>query len=394
MNKCLLRLSVSLTMLITVNAISQNNNQFYGGVGGGLGKAKIDDIKINEQLRNTGFTDTSVSDVNKDAAYKLFGGYQFNTYFGIEGGFFRLGQFGFKSITTPTGSLGGQTVMDGVNLDYVGTLPINNQLSILGRIGVDSVRARDRFTSSGAVFVSNANPQIRDANYKAGLGFSYKFNPSMSLRGELERYRVNDAIGNRGDIDVATLSLVFPFGGTPVQQPKVVERIVYEPSPVVVVTAPAPLPVERIVYQEVQVPVVVVPVAQRLHVSFNSDVLFGFDRSIISPQGKVELDKFSNELNGVEYDQVSIEGHTDRIGTNAYNDLLSLMRADAVKSYFVSLGSIPAQKITTVGKGSSQPITGVGACKALHSSVDAIACLQPDRRVEVDVTGVKVVIQN
>ncbi len=394
MNKCLVTLSVCLAMLTTTNAISQNINQFYGGVGGGLGKAKIDDVKINEQLTNTGFTNTSVSDVNKDAAYKIFGGYQFNTYFGIEGGFFRLGQFGFKSVTTPTGSLSGQTVMDGANLDYVGTLPLNNQLSLLGRIGVDSVLARDSFTTTGAVFATNANPQIREANFKAGLGFSYKFNTSMSLRGEIERYRVNDAIGNRGDIDVATLSLVFPFGGTPPQQPKVVERIVYEPSPVVVVTEPAPLPVERIVIQEIQVPVLVLPVAQHLHVSFNSDVLFGFDRSTISPEGKAELDKFGNELNGLEYDQVAIDGHTDRIGTVAYNDSLSLLRAEAVKNYFVLRGVIPAQKIIAVGKGSSQPVTGVGACKGLHSSIDAIACLQPDRRVEVDVTGMKVVTQN
>jgi OOP family OmpA-OmpF porin len=150
--------------------------------------------------------------------------------------------------------------------------------------------------------------------------------------------------------------------------------------------------VERIVYQEaivVVTPPVEAPTPERLRVSFNSDVLFGFDRASITPSGKRALDKFTTDLNGVNYDHVTIEGHTDRIGSDAYNEKLSLQRAEAVKSYLVERDAIPANKITTVGKGKSQPVTGVGACKNLPTSVDVIACLEPDRRVDVDVIGSK-----
>jgi OmpA-OmpF porin, OOP family len=89
----------------------------------------------------------------------------------------------------------------------------------------------------------------------------------------------------------------------------------------------------------------------------------------------------------VEYDHITIEGHTDRIGTQAYNEKLSLQRADAVKTYLVSRGTIPANKINTIGKGSSAPITDVGACKGIATSAAVIACLEPDRRVDLDVLG-------
>ena len=179
-------------------------------------------------------------------------------------------------------------------------------------------------------------------------------------------------MGNKGDINVASLSLVFPFGHTPEPVPKVVERVVYRDAPIVVVAAPVEAP----------------PAApERLRVSFNADVMFGFDRASVTPSGKRALDKFSSELAGVEFDHVTVEGHTDRIGAAAYNEKLSLQRADAVKTYLVSRGVIPANKITTVGKGSSDPVTEAGACKGIHTSAAVIACLEPDRRVDLDVVG-------
>lgn len=365
----------SLAMLGSTQALAQNAGHFYGGAGLGQAQSKIDEDRINASLIGAGATSTSITKDQSDAAYKVFGGYQFNPYFGMEAGYFNLGEFGFKSTTTPAGTLDGRIKLDGVNLDLVGTLPINDQLSLLGRVGVHNARARDAFTTTGAVQVTDPNPKITEQNYKAGFGFSYKFSQSMSLRGELERYRINDAVGNKGDVNVASLSLVFPFGRTPEPAPKVVERVVYQDAPIVVVAAPVEAPVK--------------PVPERLRVSFNADVLFGFDRAGVTPSGKRALDKFATELSGVEYDHVTIEGHTDRIGAQAYNEKLSLQRADAVKTYLVSRGAIPANKITTAGKGSSQPLTDVGACIGIQTSAAVIACLEPDRRVDLDVIGTK-----
>lgn len=362
----------SLAALGCTQALAQNSGHFYGGAGIGQAQSKIDDDRINAALIGAGATSTSITHDQHDASYKVFGGYQFNPYLGMEAGYFNLGEFGFKSTTTPTGTLDGRIKLDGMNIDLVGTLPVNDQLSVIGRVGVHNARARDSFTTTGAIAVSNPNPEIKETNYKAGFGFAYKFSQSMTLRGELERYRVNDAVGNKGDINVASLSLVFPFGRTPEPAPKVVERVVYQETPIVVVAAPAEA-----------------PVPDRLRVSFNADVLFGFDRASVTPSGKRTLDKFATDLNGVEYDHVTIEGHTDRIGTRAYNDKLSLQRADAVKTYLVSTGAIPANKITTVGKGSSEPVTDAGACKGVHTSTAVIACLEPDRRVDLDVIGSK-----
>jgi OmpA-OmpF porin, OOP family len=362
----------SLAALGSAPALAQNAGHFYGGAGLGQAQSKIDDDRINAALISAGATSTSITHDQHDASYKAFGGYQFNPYFGMEAGYFNLGEFGFKSTTTsPTGTLDGRIKLTGMNIDMVGTLPVNDQLSLLGRVGMHNARARDTFTSTGFV-VSQTNPEKKENNYKVGFGFSYKFSQSMSLRGELERYRINDAVGNKGDINVASLSLVFPFGRTPEPAPKVVERVVYVDAPIIVVAPPA----------EVATP-------ERLRVSFNADVLFGFDRATVSPSGKRALDKFTTELNGVEYDHITIEGHTDRIGTHAYNEKLSLQRADAVKNYLVSRGAVPASKVTTVGKGSASPITDAGECKGIATSAAVIACLEPDRRVDIDVLGSK-----
>lgn len=77
-------------------------------------------------------------------------------------------------------------------------------------------------------------------------------------------------------------------------------------------------------------------------------------------------------------------GYTDRIGSDKYNDRLSLRRAQAVKSYLVSKG-VPANKVYTEGKGKRNPITG-NTCKQKNRK-QLIACLAPDRRVEVEVVG-------
>jgi len=389
MNNLRLLITSVLSLICFTNVQAQNIDHFYGGLGAGQGRAKIDDDRISAELIGAGSTSTSIVHDQIDASYKIFGGYQINSNFGIEAGYFKLGEFGFKSTTIPSGTLNGGVKLEGFNIDLLGYLPITEKLSFLGRIGVANTRARDNFTASGSIAVLNNNPQIIDNNYKAGVGFSYKINQSISVRTEFERYRINDAVGNKGDINIGTISLVFPFGQDPVKEVKVIERVSTEVIPVVVVVTEAQPPiVERIIYEDLPAPVVLT-LQEILHVSFSSDILFGFDRSTISPLGKVELDKFSNQLNGVAYDNINIVGHTDRIGPKEYNDKLSLQRANAVKEYFISSGLIASNKLSTIGRGSSQPLTDSGACRGLHSSSEAIACLSSDRRVDVDVVGLK-----
>ena len=81
---------------------------------------------------------------------------------------------------------------------------------------------------------------------------------------------------------------------------------------------------------------------------------------------------------------VLVTGHTDRIGTQAYNQKLSERRADAVRDYLVSKG-VPRDKIETLGMGKTQPLPGV-VCN-MTAMKELIDCLQPNRRVEVEVKG-------
>jgi OOP family OmpA-OmpF porin len=381
----------SLAALSATALHAQNAGHYYGGLSAGRAESNFDNERISNSMLGAGVTSTGMSTDQHDPAYKVFGGYQFNPYFGLEVGYFNLGKFGFDTQTSPVGSLAGQFKVDGINFDLVGSLPVNDQLSLLARMGVINGRSRDNFSSTGAVLVTNTNPEISKRDYKAGLGFAYKFSQSMSLRGEIERYKINDAVGGKANMDLATLSLVFPFGRTAEKPQKIVERVVYKESPkpvkeepvviketpvVVYVTTPAPVPTPA-------------PMPERMKVSFNADVLFGFDRSAISPAGKRALDKFVNEIRGVEFSQIIIHGHTDRIGTAAYNEKLSLQRANAVKAYLVSRNATSADKISTVGKGSSEPLTEAGSCKGVPTSAAVIACLESDRRVDLEVSGTR-----
>jgi OOP family OmpA-OmpF porin len=93
-----------------------------------------------------------------------------------------------------------------------------------------------------------------------------------------------------------------------------------------------------------------------------------------------------SSLGGAEIESISVVGHTDRIGPNAYNQKLSDRRAESVRNYLAGKG-IPADKIRTEGRGKSEPVTG-DTCKKERGN-KLITCLQPDRRVDVSVNATK-----
>ena len=122
-------------------------------------------------------------------------------------------------------------------------------------------------------------------------------------------------------------------------------------------------------------------------INFSADALFDFDKAVLKPEGKAMLDELVRTLQGAKYEVIIATGHADRFGTVAYNQKLSERRANAVKEYLASK-EIPLNRISASGKGKSQPVTKPGECKG-PKSPKVIACLQPDRRVDVEVTGTK-----
>ncbi|RZI98901.1 MAG: hypothetical protein EOO54_28210 [Haliea sp.] len=94
----------------------------------------------------------------------------------------------------------------------MGAWPLNDRFSVLGRAGITSMQAKDHFRGTGAVGVNQADPSKREVGYKLGLGMAYAVNPRLELRAELERYSLDDAVGNDGHADLLSVGLVYRFG--------------------------------------------------------------------------------------------------------------------------------------------------------------------------------------
>ena len=119
-------------------------------------------------------------------------------------------------------------------------------------------------------------------------------------------------------------------------------------------------------------------------ITLDSKVLFDFDKAVLRPEGKAAIDsQVVGSLSRIQkLEVVLVTGHADRLGTEAYNQKLSERRADAVRDYLVAKG-VPKEKIETLGVGEKQPVVQCDQ-KALKALIE---CLQPNRRVEVQVKG-------
>jgi OOP family OmpA-OmpF porin len=129
--------------------------------------------------------------------------------------------------------------------------------------------------------------------------------------------------------------------------------------------APAPAPV-----------VIATPTSEK--VTFAADAFFDFDKAVLKPEGRAKLDDLTSKMSGLNLEVIIAVGHTDSVGTDAYNQRLSVRRADAVKDYLVSKG-VEKNRVYTEGKGEKQPIadnkTAEGRAK--------------NRRVEIEVVGTR-----
>src|SRR2546423_2946078 len=152
------------------------------------------------------------------------------------------------------------------------------------------------------------------------------------------------------------------------------------PPPVAVAPPPDPAPAPR--------PLVVAPPAPPPiieQISLSSDVLFEFNKAELRPAGQQKLDEIADRLKGANVQQIAAIGHADRIGSEDYNQQLSEKRAESVKQYLTQKG-VEQNKVRSEGRGESEPVTK-DQCKGNKPNAKLIACLQPDRRVDIEVRG-------
>ncbi len=140
--------------------------------------------------------------------------------------------------------------------------------------------------------------------------------------------------------------------------------------------APAPAPAAAPAPAPAPKPVVAAPTSEK--VTFAADAFFDFDKSVLKAEGKAKLDDLVSKMSGINLEVIIAVGHTDSVGTDAYNQKLSVRRSEAVKAYLVQKG-IEKNRVYTEGKGEKQPVadnkTAEGRAK--------------NRRVEIEVVGTR-----
>jgi len=203
--------ATALLMLVSGAAVADDSGWYAGG-NLGESRARIDEARIAQELKASGFTTESITNDDRHLGYKIFGGYQFDRYLSLEAGYFDLGQFNFTANTLPAGTYRGNLKLNGGNIDLVGTLPLTPRFALLARIGANYSDVRDNFSGTGLVEVNDPRRSEHAVNYKFGVGMQYAFTESLVMRAEAERYRIKDPVEHGADIDLLSIGLVYRFG--------------------------------------------------------------------------------------------------------------------------------------------------------------------------------------
>ena len=328
---------------------------WYVGASLGEGRANLDDPRIASGLLAGGLTTRGIDDRDSST-----GGYRFNRYFALEGGYFDLGKFGYTATTLPAGSLTGDLRYRGFNLDAVASLPFTARFSAFARIGATSGEAKDTFTGTGAVTVLVPNPSQRSTNFKFGGGLQYDLTRHVGLRAELERYRLDDAISNKGDLDLASLGLVIRFGG---------RRVAAAPAPWAPPVAQS-APVRPI--QPAPAQITVLPRTQAYCSIL--DLQFDIDKDDIQGDDLEKLKVLGTFMAKYPDTTAVIEGHTDNVGSDDHNLRLSRLRAESVVNYLVASLHIDRARLSAVGYGDTRPLydNATEEGKRMNRRIDAV----------------------
>ncbi|BEN39292.1 porin OmpA [Serratia nevei] len=356
MKKTAIALAVALAGFATVAQAAPKDNTWYTGAKLGW-----------SQYHDTGFYGNGyTSDIGNGPTHKdqlgagAFLGYQANQYLGFELGYDWLGRMPYKG-NVDNGAFKAQGVQLAAKLSY----PITDDLDIYTRLGGMVWRADSKanYNNGSAGRLSNHDTGVSPL---AAVGVEYALTKNWATRLDYQFVsNIGDAgtVGARPDNTMLSLGVSYRFGQDDVVAP----------------VAPAPAPA---------------PVVETKRFTLKSDVLFNFNKATLKPQGQQALDQLYTQLSSMDPKDGSVVvlGYTDAVGSAQYNQKLSEKRAQSVVDYLVSKG-IPSDKISARGMGKADPVTG-NTCgyKAGRATKAQIDCLAPDRRVEIEVKGIKDVV--
>ncbi|AWI50712.1 porin OmpA [Actinobacillus porcitonsillarum] len=356
MKKSLVALAVLAASAVATAAPQENT--FYAG-------AKAGWASFHDGLTQFDSKDGGAFGINRNSVtYGVFGGYQIlnQNNFGL------AAELGYDYFGRVRGNEGerraAKHTAHGAHLSLKPSYEVIPNLDVYGKVGVALVR-NDYWTQATVVKADREKAHNLKPSLLLGAGVEYAILPELAARVE---YQYLNRVGNLDkaiekangawrntqyspDIHSVSAGLSYRFGqgAAPVAAPEVVSK----------------------------------------NFSFSSDVLFAFGKSSLKPAAAQALDAANNEINalGLANPAIQVNGYADRIGKQAANLKLSQRRAETVANYLVSKGQ-NAANVTAVGYGSANPVTG-NTCDAVKGRKALIACLAPDRRVEVQVQGSK-----
>lgn len=356
MKKTAIALAVALAGFATVAQAAPKDNTWYTGAKLGWSQYQKTGFYGNGYENGIGNGPTHNSQLGAGA----FVGYQANQYLGFEMGYDWLGRMPYKG-SVNNGAFKAQGVQLATKLSY----PIIDDLDVYTRLGGMVWRA----DSTGYYGATGQRLSNHDTGVSplAAIGVEYALTKNWATRLDYQyTHHIGDAgtVGARPNNGMLSVGVSYRFGQDEVAAP---------------VVAPTPAPA---------------PVVETKKFTLTSDVLFNFNKATLKPEGQHALDQLYSQLSSLDPKDGSVVvlGFTDAVGSAEYNLRLSERRAQSVVDYLVSKG-IPADKISARGMGKANPITG-DSCgyRSGRATAAQIACLAPDRRVEIEVRGIKEVV--
>lgn len=164
-------------------------------VGASLGKSDISE-DIAAGLITSGSVD------GKDTGWKIFGGYMFNKYVGVEGAYVNLGEASYSGTLFGVPVTGGRVEVTGFNVAGVGSYPVTEQFSVFGKLGLMRWEAEANDITGGVPF----SDKVDGSDFFFGLGVGFNFTRNLAVRAEWERFKIEDA-----DASLVSVGLLWRF---------------------------------------------------------------------------------------------------------------------------------------------------------------------------------------